>query len=595
MLTRFLSTGLLAFGLTGQTAPPDEPASAAPATVVVSVSSAAVSGSGLVRSDSRALGGISVWFGAGSDVIDVTLHGARADGSTDSRAAIQAAIDASASAVSHPTVAFPAGTYRIGGTLVVQPNVELLGYSGGQSVIQAMDNTFAGLAVTHDTRIRGLTVRGANPSGTNRNCRTSVNGINGGNSSGNLIEDNIIEAWGCMGIESGEGSSSGTISHNVIRGNGDDGIHLARGSGGYTVDQNYIHDNQRNGIDINSDGNLVRGNDVQHNGLSCAVPRTVSDCTGITLWQTGRGLSVSNNVIEGNAVGGNVEDGILVSNEDGAVSSHNLISNNTVVDNRIGIHIRNTSSAGSSSDNEVIGNTVTRSQEWGIFVDSASDGRYSANRVEESRAYDGITIQQQFATSPDNNIVSGNVVSTSGGYGINALAGNHNSLTGNFVFQNSRGSVSSVSPNIALSNNVDGPPPEPLPDPPLSSACPKYPSTYGTFRLGVDIGADGDYAVWTRMLPFSDLANSYYLQVDDSCPELVGGVAGLSGAWYWIGSEYSFAGGPRTNVAIRLTPGTHVLTLIGRQANVALDALLLTTDLGCVPDSANANCTPSAS
>jgi parallel beta-helix repeat protein len=385
MLKELLVVGLVAVFADAQSALIETPAAAAPVAVVVPVSTASASGRVANQVDTTALGGVVARFGASPAVLDVTTFGARNDGSTDSRAAIQAAIDMAGSAEPPLTVAFPAGTYQIGDTLTVWSNVELLGYGNGQSVLQATANTFAGLAITTNTRIRGLTLRGANRSGTDVNCRTSVNGINGGNSSANLIEDNIIEAWGCMGIESGEGSPSGIISHNVIRGNGDDGIHLARGSGGYAIDQNHVYDNLRNAIDINSDGNLVRNNSVHHNGLNCTVPGTYSDCTGITLWQSGRGLSVSNNVVEQNDVRANVEDGILVSNVDGASSNYNVISDNTVVNNRIGVHIRNTSAAGTSSHNDVIGNSVSGSQDWGIFIDSASDGRYSSNRVEGTR------------------------------------------------------------------------------------------------------------------------------------------------------------------------------------------------------------------
>jgi hypothetical protein len=132
-------------------------------------------------------------------------------------------------------------------------------------------------------------------------------------------------------------------------------------------------------------------------------------------------------------------------------------------------------------------------------------------------------------------------------------------------------------------------------DGPLSSACPTYPSPYGTLRLTVTVGVSGDYAIWTHLLPDSDLANSYYLQVDGLCPTVVGGVPALSGAWYWIDSSHSFAAGPRARVVAGLSAGTHTLTLIGRQANVVVDTLLLTTDLSCVPRSAAVSCDPTGS
>jgi len=68
-------------------------------------------------------------------VIDVTAYGATGNGVTDDTAAIQAAIDA-AEATKGGTVHFPAGTYRISGTLTVEASaVYLVGQGAEQSNI----------------------------------------------------------------------------------------------------------------------------------------------------------------------------------------------------------------------------------------------------------------------------------------------------------------------------------------------------------------------------------------------------------------------------------------------------------------------------
>lgn len=71
--------------------------------------------------------------------VNARRHGAKADGTTDATAAIQAALDEARTA--GPICFLPAGRYRLNGSLVVPPGVTLCGASGGVPHSEQTNNT----------------------------------------------------------------------------------------------------------------------------------------------------------------------------------------------------------------------------------------------------------------------------------------------------------------------------------------------------------------------------------------------------------------------------------------------------------------------
>jgi chitodextrinase len=109
----------------------------------------------------------------------------------------------------------------------------------------------------------------------------------------------------------------------------------------------------------------------------------------------------------------------------------------------------------------------------------------------------------------------------------------------------------------------------------------------GTSTVAIDVPADGDYRVWTRINPAADGAPAYLLQVDHGCPIAVGGGPVPPGAWTWIGHR---DGDPARAVTLPLTAGRHTLTLVGRSPDLAVARILLTADHGCEPIGDGAGC-----
>lgn len=109
----------------------------------------------------------------------------------------------------------------------------------------------------------------------------------------------------------------------------------------------------------------------------------------------------------------------------------------------------------------------------------------------------------------------------------------------------------------------------------------------GTSTVAVDVPADGNYRVWTRVAPAADGDASHLLQVDHGCPIAVGGGPVPPGAWTWIGHR---DGDPAGAVTLPLTAGRHTLTLVGRGPDLAVARVLLTTDHGCEPVGDGAGC-----
>ncbi len=120
------------------------------------------------------------------------------------------------------------------------------------------------------------------------------------------------------------------------------------------------------------------------------------------------------------------------------------------------------------------------------------------------------------------------------------------------------------------------------------AACSAQPTTYGSSTMTVNVPNAGTYRVWSRIMAPNTTANSYILEVDDTtCNIVVGDSAIAANTWTWV--DYKSA--TTTNkVSLTLTAGQHTFKMIGREANVKLDRIILTADTTCVPTGTGENC-----
>lgn len=121
-----------------------------------------------------------------------------------------------------------------------------------------------------------------------------------------------------------------------------------------------------------------------------------------------------------------------------------------------------------------------------------------------------------------------------------------------------------------------------------SAACAAQDTSRGTVTSTVTVATAGTYRVWSRILAPDTTNNSYILEIDGStCGVVVGDSAIPANAWTWV----DYQSGTSTNkINVTLTAGTHTITMIGREDNVQLDRVVLTTDTACVPTGTGDNC-----
>lgn len=148
---------------------------------------------------------------------------------------------------------------------------------------------------------------------------------------------------------------------------------------------------------------------------------TVANCTyGISLeasfWQSNNNTIIGNNVIS-NSRGIDLD-----------TSNNNIIIENIVTDNSHGIYLWD------SSNNILFDNIVSSSSKYGIELWAYTAGSYGnilSGNIVSSSGVDGIVLN-----GADNNTVSGNIISSNRQYGITLMADN-NLIYGNTIANNS--------------------------------------------------------------------------------------------------------------------------------------------------------------
>ncbi len=118
---------------------------------------------------------------------------------------------------------------------------------------------------------------------------------------------------------------------------------------------------------------------------------------------------------------------------------------------------------------------------------------------------------------------------------------------------------------------------------PTTAPCStSIPTTAQSVIMNLTLQESGSYTAWTRMAKGSNLADSYWLQVDSQCPINVGDSASIpSTGWGWVNYK---DGNPNAKVTFSLSPGSHRVTLATRESGVKIDHIVFTNDPNCVPN-----------
>lgn len=110
---------------------------------------------------------------------------------------------------------------------------------------------------------------------------------------------------------------------------------------------------------------------------------------------------------------------------------------------------------------------------------------------------------------------------------------------------------------------------------------------YGTATQTINVSTSGTYRVWSRIMAPDTTNNSFLLEVDGGTCVTVGDSAIAANTWTWV--DYQ-SGNSTTKNDLALAAGTHTFKLIGREAGVKVDRVILTTDTACVPTGTGDNC-----
>ena len=290
---------------------------------------------------------------------NVTEYGAKGDGVTDDRAAIQACVDA-AHAAGGGTVVFPAGTFIVSGQsdptlgcILLYDNIVVAGAGMGQTTIKLQDGWNGPVTGMfrdpYNAGTSNITVHDLTIDGNRANTTGKVDGWFSGTAPGSSVQDhNItldhIEVKDCggYGFDPHEQTVGLTITNCISHGNALDGFALDFQIDA-TIANNVAYGNDRHGFNIVTSSHDMQFTDnsaydngavgvmIQRGSTDVPVPNNIV-ITGGSFYDNGKdGIQINkaNNVtIDGADLHGNGQRGVRIIGSVGTV-----VENSTVHDN----------------------------------------------------------------------------------------------------------------------------------------------------------------------------------------------------------------------------------------------------------------------
>ncbi|WP_161668805.1 right-handed parallel beta-helix repeat-containing protein [Kallotenue papyrolyticum] len=216
------------------------------------------------------------------------------------------------------------------------------------------------------------------------------------------------------GIDPHDDSINLEIAENQVHHNGKHGIILSRGCANSVIRDNVVFDNAAHGImlDRGSNNNQVYGNRVERND------------DGIVIFQSSNNI-VRNNRVTGNTVGMRLNASVMPGDSFDAVTTGNHLLNNEIRNNReYGIYLYQR-----ADRNRLEANTISGHALSGIYLKTGGN-RITGNTLEANGH--GITMLGEPLSLPPgaqpaleqpgaNNVIVGNAIRANGGVGIRLL------------------------------------------------------------------------------------------------------------------------------------------------------------------------------
>jgi parallel beta-helix repeat protein len=369
------------------------------------------------------------------DIDGIVVNGGRYD---QTGPGIQAAINALPS--SGGAVLLAPGTYTLTSALSINKDNVFLRGNGESTVIVQSTNATDGLTlVNNNITISDLLLRGTNVSGTAR-------GVSGGGNSNCIVERCVIEQWGGIAVNFGNGAVRNIVRDNIVRNNLNEGIFFGLSGLDNIVSNNIVYGNSKNGIDVNGSRSVVHGNICRNNGVS---PDTTDTC-GIIVG-TSAGNTSNDNVITSNVCDTNVQNGIFIWGA-GTVQRF-TVADNICINTTDGWGINMTGGVGATFQLMTIrGNVCRNNAAAGIVANGIDDSSFVSN-ICSSNVSHGIHLAGTNKTCA-RNIVSGNVLrsNTSSGVQIDSVNVSDTTVSGNL----SSGNGTNINFSAGSRNTIRG-------------------------------------------------------------------------------------------------------------------------------------------
>jgi chitodextrinase len=123
---------------------------------------------------------------------------------------------------------------------------------------------------------------------------------------------------------------------------------------------------------------------------------------------------------------------------------------------------------------------------------------------------------------------------------------------------------------------------------PARAACDSSQLDLGYITSNISVPSDGTYRVWSRIMAPSISNNSYQLVVDNTGCYTVGDSATIpSNTWTWVNYQN---GDTAATLDVSLSAGIHSFKLMGREAGVKVDRVMVVSDAACLPTGTGDNC-----
>lgn len=123
----------------------------------------------------------------------------------------------------------------------------------------------------------------------------------------------------------------------------------------------------------------------------------------------------------------------------------------------------------------------------------------------------------------------------------------------------------------------------------ITPTCANKPTNVlGAATIVVNTPASGIYHVWSRIKAIDTTNNSYFIQIDSACPDIVGDNGSMpANTWTWV--DYKDGNTASHLVTAQLSAGNHTITMTGRESALKVDRVLLLSAT-CIPTGNGENC-----